>query len=176
MRNSLIQMNGRSVRARSSRELLATKRNSWSCPSLSTASTFRKYRDYKYMDYAEADDGDTQSRMKQAARDHGIWLVSTIFETERPVYNFETAMLINLEGQIAGKYRKVHPAALRSLEKIYFRDGSSFPVFRLGEWTVGISTCYDNLFLESWRCLALCGAERIVAPYATPSMIPGRTF
>jgi predicted amidohydrolase len=40
-------------------------------------------------------------------------------------------MLINPEGQIAGKYRKVHPAALLSLEKIYFRGGSSFPVFRL---------------------------------------------
>jgi N-carbamoylputrescine amidase len=75
-----------------------------------------------------------------------------------------------------GKYRKVHPAALRSLEKIYFRGGSSFPVFRVGAWTIGISTCYDNLFPESCRCLALRGAEAIVAPYATPIDDPWENF
>ena len=52
----------------------------------------------------------------------------------------------------------MHPAALLSLEKIYFRGGSSFPVFRVGEWTIGFSICYDNLFPESCRCLALRGA------------------
>lgn len=85
-------------------------------------------------------------------------------------------MLINREGQIAGKYRKVHPAALLSLEKNYFRGGSSFPVFQLGELTVGISTCYDNLFPESRRRLALRGAELIVAPCATPIEDPWENF
>ena len=37
-----------------------------------------------------------------------------------PQYRYDTAMLINPQGEIAGKYRKVHPAALLSLEKIYF--------------------------------------------------------
>ena len=97
-------------------------------------------RDYKYMDYAETDDGYTQTRMKEAARHHGIWLVSTIFEMARPGLYFDTAMLISPEGQITGKYRKVHPAALLSQEKIYFRGGSTIPVFQLGEWTVGVST------------------------------------
>ena len=59
-----------------------------------------------------------------------IQMVSTIFEMERSGLYFDTATLINREGQIAGKYRKVHPAALLSLEKIYFRGGSSFPVLR----------------------------------------------
>src|SRR5947209_7162352 len=85
-------------------------------------------------------------------------------------------MLISPEGEITGKYRKVHPAALLSLEKIYFRGGSSFPVFQLGEWTIGISTCYDNLFPESCRCLALRGAELILAPYATPIDDPWENF
>ena len=137
---------------------------------------FPQYRDYKYMDYAEPDDGYTQTRMKQAARDHGIWLISTIFEMERPGLYYDTAMLINPDGKIAGKYRKVHPAALLSLEKIYFRGGSSFPVFRVGAWTIGISTCYDNLFPESCRCLALRGAEAIIAPYATPVDDPWENF
>jgi N-carbamoylputrescine amidase len=85
-------------------------------------------------------------------------------------------MLIDPAGEIAGKYRKVHPAALLSLEKIYFRGGSSFPTFALGDWRLGISICYDNLFPESCRCLALHGAELIVAPYATPIDDPWENF
>src|SRR5256885_14023501 len=102
---------------------------------------FPQYRDARYMDYAEADDGYTQTRMKAEARRHGIHIVSTIFEMDRPGLYYDTAMLIGPAGDVIGKYRKVHPAALLSLEKIYFRGGSSFPVFRVGEWTIGFSTC-----------------------------------
>jgi N-carbamoylputrescine amidase len=70
----------------------------------------------------------------------------------------------------------VHPAAFLSLEKIYFRGGSSFPVFRIDDWTIGFSICYDNLFPESCRCLAAAGAELIIAPYATPVDDPWENF
>ena len=128
-------------------------------PEFFNTEYFPQYRDYRYMDYAEADDGFTQTRMKEKARQHGFHIVSTIFEIARPGLNYDTAMLISPQGEIVGKYRKVHPAAYLSLEKIYFRGGSSFPVFRVGDWTVGFSTCYDNLFPESCRCLMLHGAE-----------------
>jgi predicted amidohydrolase len=137
---------------------------------------FPQYRDTSYMRYAETDDGYTQSRIREVARKHGINVLSTIFEMARPGLYYDTAMLIGRDGAILGKYRKVHPAALLSLEKIYFRGGSSFPVFRLEEWTLGISTCYDNLFPESCRCLALNGAELILAPYATPLGDPWENF
>ena len=71
--------------------------------------------------------------MWATARQHRVWIVSTIFELARPGLYYDTAMLINPQGEIAGKYRKVHPAALLSLEKIYFRGGTSFPVFRVDE-------------------------------------------
>ncbi len=145
-------------------------------PEFFNTEYFPQYRDYRYMDYAEADDGYTQTRIRAKAREHGVYIVSTIFEAARPGLYFDTAMLIGPDGAIAGKYRKVHPAALLSLEKIYFRGGSSFPVFRVGEWTVGFSTCYDNLFPESCRCSALNGAELIVAPYATPIDDPWENF
>ena len=45
---------------------------------------FPQYRDARYMDYAEAEDGYTQTRMKAEARRHGIHVVSTIFEMARP--------------------------------------------------------------------------------------------
>jgi predicted amidohydrolase len=145
-------------------------------PEFFNVEYFPQYRDYRYMDYAEADDGYTQTRMKEKARQHRIHIVSTIFEMARPGLNYDTAMLISPEGEIVGKYRKVHPAAYLSLEKIYFRGGSSFPVFRVGEWTVGFSICYDNLFPESCRCLMLHGAELIIAPYATPVSDPWENF
>jgi len=145
-------------------------------PEFFNSEYFPQYRDYRYMDYAEAEDGYTQTRMKQAARQHRIHIVSTIFEMARPGLYYDTAMLISPEGEIVGKYRKVHPAAYLSLEKIYFRGGSLFPVFRVGEWTVGFSICYDNLFPESCRCLMLHGAELIIAPYATPAADPWENF
>jgi predicted amidohydrolase len=184
MRISLIQMNSRAgslednveracgfvARAAGERTELAI------LPEFFNREYFPQYRDYSYMNYAETDDGYTQTRMKKAARAHGIWLVSTIFEMERPGLYYDTAMLIDPQGNITAKYRKVHPAALLSLEKIYFRGGSSFPVFNLGEWKIGFSTCYDNLFPESCRCLALRGAEVIIAPYATPVADPWENF
>jgi predicted amidohydrolase len=128
------------------------------------------------MSYAEPDTGYTTACMREAARRHGVWLVSTIFEEARAGLYYDTAMLIDPDGKITGKYRKVHPAALLSLEKIYFRGGASFPVFDVNGWKVGFSTCYDNLFPESCRCLALGGAELIVAPYATPVADPWENF
>ena len=145
-------------------------------PEMFHCEYFPQYRDYRYMDYAEPDTGYTTSRIRALAAELGIWIVSTIFEMERPGLYYDTAMLIGRDGAILGKYHKVHPAALLSLEKIYFRGGSSFPVFRLDDWMMGISTCYDNLFPESCRCLALNGAELIVAPYATPIGDPWENF
>jgi predicted amidohydrolase len=184
MRIALIQMNSRTAARdenvdRASQfiaEAAREKPDLVVLPEFFNNEYFPQYRDLRYMDYAEADDGYTQTRIKAEARRHGVHIVSTIFEIARPGLYYDTAMLISPAGEIAGKYRKVHPAALLSLEKIYFRGGSSFPVFRIGEWTVGFSICYDNLFPESCRCLALQGAELIIAPYATPIGDPWENF
>jgi predicted amidohydrolase len=184
MRIALIQMNSR-ANARDENvgracefiaEAARSKPHVVVLPEFFNNEYFPQYRDYRYMDYAEGDDGYTQTHMKTEARRHGIHIVSTIFEMARPGLYYDTATLINPDGEIAGKYRKVHPAALLSLEKIYFRGGSTFPVFRIGDWTVGFSICYDNLFPESCRCLALHGAELIIAPYATPVADPWENF
>src|SRR5579862_4789806 len=95
---------------------------------------FPQYRDLRYMDYAEPESGYTQERIRQRAQHHGIYVLSTIFEIARPGLYYDTAMLFGRDGALLGKYHKVHPAALLSLEKIYFRGGSSFPVFRVGDW------------------------------------------
>jgi len=184
MRVALIQMNSRTAArdenvARAGQFIAEAARQKAELvvlPEFFNNEYFPQYRDYRYMDYAETDEGFTQTRMREMARQHGIHIVSTIFEMDRPGLYYDTAMLITPTGEIAGKYRKVHPAALLSLEKIYFRGGSRFPVFGIGDWTIGFSICYDNLFPESCRCLALNGAELIVAPYATPVADPWENF
>ena len=76
--------------------------------------------------------------MRAKAREHGIHIIATIFESVAPGLCYDSAIVIDPAGEILGRYRKAHPAAVRSLEKIYFRYGSHFPVFRIGEWRVGI--------------------------------------
>ena len=127
-----------------------------------------QYRDYRHIDEAESADGIAISAMRAKAREHGIHIVATIFEIESAGICYDSAIVIDPSGEILGRYRKAHPAAVRSLEKIYFRYGSHFPVFRIGEWRVGINICYDTFFPESARCAAVNGAELIVVPFACP--------
>jgi len=184
MQIALIQMNSRAgardENVRRAAEFIARAAGDGArlvaLPEFFNYEYFPQYREYRYMDYAETEEGFTTTQMREAARTHQVWVLSTIFERERPGLYYDTAMLIDPTRAIVGKYRKVHPAALLSLEKIYFRGGSSFPVFRLDEWTVGVSICYDNLFPESCRCLAIAGAELILAPYATPIDDPWENF
>lgn len=128
-----------------------------------------QYRDYKYVQWAERDDGYSMTRVKDKARQHGVYIIATLYEEESPGICFDTAMVVDPQGQIAGKYRKTHPAAYRSLESIYYRYGSKYPVFQIHDWKVGIVICYDLFFPESARCVTLNGAELLVVPFAEPA-------
>lgn len=54
-----------------------------------------------------------------------------------------------------------------SLEKLYFRYGTRFGTYGVDDWRVGIGICYDMVFPETARSLAINGAELLLAPYAT---------
>ena len=58
-------------------------------PEFFNVEYFPQYRDYRYMDSAEADDGYTQTRMKETARQHGIHILATIFEVARPGFYYD---------------------------------------------------------------------------------------
>jgi len=144
---------------------------------------FAQYRDYKYVQWAEKDDGFTITRIKEKAKQHSVYIIATIYEQEQPGIYFDTAMVIDQQGQVIGKYRKTHPAGFRALELIYDRYGSKYPVFEIHDWKVGIVICYDLHFPESARCVTLNGAELIIVPFASPigylspesSSLPGST-
>ena len=132
---------------------------------------FFQYRDYDYVKLAERDDGYSMTRIRNKANEHGIHIIATLYEEERPGLYFDTANVVAPDGSIVGKYRKTHPGCYRSLEGIYFRAGTSFPVFPIQEWKVGIVICYDTFFPETVRCSVLNGAELVCIPFCASSVI-----
>lgn len=128
---------------------------------------FAQYQDKAHHALAEAEDGPTLTSVREAARHNGVAVIATIYEMAGPGLYFDTAFHVDPTGEIVFRYRKVHPAAVLSLEKLYFRYGTRFDTYRLGEWRVGIGICYDMAFPETARSLAVNGAELLIAPYAT---------
>ena len=90
---------------------------------------------------------------------------------------FNTAVLFDRQGNLVGRYRKVHPYWP---EEVWdgITPGDDFPVFSLDVGKVGIMTCYDSWFPEVSRLLALRGAELILFPSAgyEPSLLPARAI
>lgn len=92
--------------------------------------------------------------------------------------HFNTAILVGAGGEIIGKYRKVHlpgfhdpqpDRVLQHLEKRYFEPGDlGFPVFEALGGRVGMCICNDRRWPETYRMLALQGAELIMLGYNTP--------
>jgi len=96
--------------------------------------------------------------------------------------HFNTAILVSPEGQIVGKYRKIHLPGHREneswrpfqhLEKRYFEKGDlGFPVFHAFGGKLGMCICNDRRWPETWRVLGLGGAELVVLGYNTPLHYP----
>lgn len=128
---------------------------------------FAQYQDKALHVLAEPEDGPTLTRIRAQARAQGVAVIATIYEMAGPGLYFDTAFHIDPAGEVVFRYRKVHPAAVLSLEKLYFRYGATFGTYAMGAWRIGIGICYDMAFPETARCLAVEGAELLVAPYAT---------
>lgn len=91
---------------------------------------------------------------------------------------YNSALLIDGEGHICGKYRKIHlplsqpdsRGKVRNYEAQYFRSGDlGFPVFTLAGVKIGVQICYDRHFPEGFRVLALQGAGVVFLPTNSPS-------
>ena len=146
-------------------------------PEYWSTAFFPATRDYKCYELAAPETGPAITAMKAKAKEHHLHIIATIFEQDGSDLFYDTAVLISPVGEIMGKYRKTHIGGERhividgklntdlGIESIYFRTGSRYPVFRIGEWKVGIILCYDTYFPEAARCLTLAGAEVIMAPF-----------
>jgi predicted amidohydrolase len=116
--------------------------------------------------YAEASEpipGPATVRLGEWARQRKTWLVAGLYEREgQAVYN--TAVLIDRQGRVAGRYRKVYIP--REEYEGGITPGSDFPVFRTDFGTVGLMICWDSRYPDPARALALRGAELILMPIA----------
>jgi beta-ureidopropionase len=136
-------------------------------PELFTTEYFAWWRDTKYFDYAEPIPGPTTARVGELARRLSVYVVAPFYEKEGPGMYYNSAVLIGPKGEIIGRQRKMHIPAVKSLEKLYFQPAEpNFPVFPIKYGRVGICICYDRLFPEVCRALALNGAEIIFVPIA----------
>jgi predicted amidohydrolase len=95
-------------------------------------------------------------------------------------HHFNTAILVDREGRIIGKYRKVHlpghaefdaKRAFQHLEKRYFEPGDlGFPVWRMLGGIFGMCICNDRRWPETYRVMGLQGVEMVTLGYNTPSV------
>ncbi|MEU9577354.1 nitrilase-related carbon-nitrogen hydrolase [Streptomyces chilikensis] len=114
-------------------------------------------------------DGPTVTRMRALARETGMVVVAPVFEVERSGLRYNTAVVVDADGTVLGKYRKHHIPQIEGFwEKYYFTPGDlGWPVFDTAAGKVGVSICYDRHFPEGWRQLGLNGAQLVYNPSAT---------
>jgi N-carbamoylputrescine amidase len=117
---------------------------------------------------AEEIPGPTTELMQEMAQKTGTVFVLSLFEKALEGSYFNTAAVIDANGEIVGKYRKVHvPQIPWWEEKAYFHPGDlGFPVFDTRYGILGVQICWDNFFPEGCRILALKGAQVIFSPTA----------
>ena len=120
--------------------------------------------------FAEAEPipGPTTQVLAEAARQHGVVVIGSIFERRAAGLYHNTAVVLDADGSLAGIYRKMHiPDDPLYYEKFYFTPGDlgfrSFPT-RYGR--VGVCVCWDQWFPEAARLTALTGAEMLFYPTA----------
>ncbi|MCL5745654.1 MAG: carbon-nitrogen hydrolase family protein [Acidobacteria bacterium] len=114
-----------------------------------------------YVEVSEPVPGPTTERLGELARKRHSYVIAGIYERDGvAVYN--TAVLLDRTGRLAGKYRKVY-LPREEVEK-GLTPGSGYPVFQTDFGKIGIMICYDVFFSDPARALANQGAEIIFLP------------
>ncbi len=127
-------------------------------------------QDRRWYKYAEPIPGPLTERMAKLAKRHRISIIAPMYEEAETGVYYNTAIVIDDDGSLLGKFRKVHIPHLDPgfWEKFYFRPGNlGYPVFETAHAKVGVYICYDRHFPEGARALGLNGAEIVFNPSAT---------
>lgn len=124
--------------------------------------------DPKFFDLAEPIPGPATEKLGKLAKSRKISIIASIFERRAAGVYHNTAVIIGENGEIAGRYRKMHiPDDPRFYEKYYFTPGDlGFSAHRTATATVGTLVCWDQWFPEAARLTAMAGAQIIFYPTA----------
>ncbi|EJW99267.1 hydrolase, carbon-nitrogen family [gut metagenome] len=119
-------------------------------------------------DLAEPIPGPSTELYGKIAQQHGIVLVTSLFERRAAGLYHNTAVVFEKDGSIAGKYRKMHiPDDPAYYEKFYFTPGDiGFQPIDTSVGRLGVQVCWDQWYPEGARLMALAGAELLIYPTA----------
>lgn len=119
-------------------------------------------------DLAETIPGPSTEIFGALAKELSIVLVLSLFEKRATGIYHNTAIVIEKDGNIAGKYRKMHiPDDPAYYEKFYFTPGDlGFTPIQTSLGKLGVLVCWDQWYPEAARLMALAGAEMLIYPTA----------
>lgn len=129
---------------------------------------FCQQEDVKQFDLAETIPGPSTDRFGALAAELGIVIVLSLFEKRATGLYHNTAVVMESDGSIAGKYRKMHiPDDPGFYEKFYFTPGDlGFTPIKTSVGTLGVLVCWDQWFPEAARLMATAGADLLIYPTA----------
>ena len=119
-------------------------------------------------DLAESIPGPSTEKFGALAKELNIVIVTSLFERRAPGLYHNTAVVIESDGTIAGKFRKMHiPDDPAYYEKFYFTPGDlGFHPIKTSVGCLGVQVCWDQWYPEGARLMALQGAQLLIYPTA----------
>ena len=129
---------------------------------------FCQTEDVDVFDLAESIPGPSTDTLGALAKELNVVIVSSLFEKRATGLYHNTAVVLETDGSIAGKYRKMHiPDDPGFYEKFYFTPGDlGFEPIQTSVGKLGVLVCWDQWFPEAARLMAMAGAEILIYPTA----------
>jgi N-carbamoylputrescine amidase len=137
-------------------------------PELFRSQYFCQTEDHKNFDLAEEIPGKSTSALGEVAQETSTVIIASLFEKRSAGVYHNTAAIIDANGKLLGKYRKMHiPDDPLYHEKFYFTPGDlGFRAWPTARGKIGVCVCWDQWYPEAARLTALHGAEIVFYPTA----------
>src|SRR5664279_1412645 len=129
---------------------------------------FCQSEDHKNFKIAEPVPGPSTEGFRKIARKHKVVVIASLFEKRAPGLYHNTAVVIDADGTLLGRYRKMHvPDDPLYYEKFYFTPGDTgFRAWTTRYGRIGVLICWDQWYPEAARLTALQGAQILFYPTA----------
>jgi N-carbamoylputrescine amidase len=135
---------------------------------LHNGAYFCQHESVAEFDLAEKIPGPSTELLGALAKRHGVVIVGSLFERRAAGLYHNTAVVLESDGRLVGKYRKMHiPDDPGFYEKFYFTPGDlGFEPIDTSVGRLGVLVCWDQWYPEAARLMALAGAELLLYPTA----------
>ena len=133
---------------------------------LHNGAYFCQHESVSEFELAESIPGPSSERLGNLARQHGVVVVGSLFERRGAGLYHNTAVVLDADGSLVGKYRKMHiPDDPGFNEKFYFTPGDlGFHPIDTSVGRLGVLVCWDQWYPEAARLMALAGRNVLIRP------------